>query len=161
MIHQDETMLNITNKMFSDAARRESETPIGTASVKDLDEFLVLLNHIFTTVTPEFTICLNDATSSLDPCGLIGFPINALLDWPMATSSGYVVFSNALINQQLKKVLMYWTKFLTSHESTYALTKNDPNSTPIVIGWLSDPAKIQLVKVVTEATGSNTTPDMT
>ena len=37
---------------------------------------------------PEYTEC-PDSTGEEAPCGLIGLPINALLDWPMATGFGY------------------------------------------------------------------------
>lgn len=40
---------------------------------------------------PQFTEC-PDKSGDDEPCGLIGFPINALLDWPMATSFGYEFF---------------------------------------------------------------------
>eukprot|EP00978_Attheya_sp_CCMP212_P030765 scaffold114338_cov55-Attheya_sp.AAC.1 len=160
MIKEDKAMLKLTNEMFNEAAKIESKDPLGNASVKDLDEFLSLLNVIVTNVSPEFTLCKNE-TGSEEACGLIGFPINALLDWPMATPTGYVVFSNELINQQFKKILMHWAIFLSSKESTYSLTKNDSKSTPIVVGWLSDYAKKELVKVAAEATGSKVTSNMT
>ncbi len=45
---------------------------------------------------------------------MIGLPINALLDWPMAPVFGYRVISNALLNQQIKKILGYWSNGLAT-----------------------------------------------
>jgi phosphatidylserine decarboxylase len=99
------------------------------------------------------------SSGELEPAGLIGFPINALLDWPMATAYGYDVFANALVNQQLKKILGYWSKFLVSPESRYVLTqpeeKIDPTTT--IIAWLSDQAQKEMVSVATSAVGEGPT----
>jgi len=65
--------------VFKAAALRESQTPLDTPEVKDFDEYLILLNGIMTQV-PEYYAGCSDAGGSNQPCGLIGFPINALLD---------------------------------------------------------------------------------
>ena len=97
---------------------------------------------------------------SHEPSGLIGFPINALLDWPMATQSGYHFFANALINQQFKKILDYWAQFLQSPASRYVL--NEPVSRldqeTLVVPWLGKVAKAEMVKVANEAVGEGPNP---
>lgn len=53
--------------------------------------------------------------------GLIGFPINAILDWPMGTPAGYAMFTNEKVNAQFHKMFDVWTEFLTSPESRVVL----------------------------------------
>ena len=79
---------------------------------------LKLINHILTKA-PEF-----------NETGLVGFPINAILDWPMGTIGGYAAFLNANVNHHLKNILNEWGTFLKSPASCYVLNE-DPKS-----GWL-------------------------
>jgi phosphatidylserine decarboxylase len=86
---------------------------------------------------------------------LIGFPINALLDWPMATDSGHTFFSNALVNQQMKKILTYWSEYLSSEASRSVLIENHEDRIPKVIGWLSETAKQEMVDVACQASNND------
>ena len=111
--------------------------------------FSDLLNAIMKK-EPEFLECVNDTTGALSPCGLLGFSINALLDWPMATPSGYQVFSNHFVNQQFKVILNHWAKHLSSPASREVLVRNDPKSNPQVVAWLSETARRKIVEVACE-----------
>ena len=71
---------------------------------------LLLFNHILTEA-PDYE--QND---------LVGFPMKAILDWPMGTPAGFRVFVDPRVNHQYKKMFDVWTKFLTSSKSTYVLT---------------------------------------
>eukprot|EP00731_Ephydatia_muelleri_P004723 Em0002g899a len=103
--------------MFSEARIHRENTPLDwEPEVEDFEEFLKLLNVIMTTA-PE---CYFDSSNCQKPAGLIGFPINALLNWPMATTAGYAVFANALVNQQFKRILNYWALFLKTPDSRYS-----------------------------------------
>ena len=74
-----------------------------------------------------------------DAMGLIGFPINAILDWPMGTRSGYDFFTTPSVNVHWKAVLDTWKTFLSSRHSLSVL---DP-----VNGWLSaDALKVLAAK---------------
>jgi phosphatidylserine decarboxylase len=53
---------------------------------------------------------------------LVGFPINAILDWPMGTDAGYAMFTNPKVNAQFLKMFDVWTSFLVSPASRYVLT---------------------------------------
>ncbi|KAE8423099.1 Phophatidylserine decarboxylase-domain-containing protein [Aspergillus pseudocaelatus] len=56
--------------------------------------------------------------------GLIGFPFNAVLDWPLATPSGYPFFLNKTVNVHIKNILEYWRdNFLTTSGSASILTE--------------------------------------
>ena len=95
--------------------------PTGAPQVQDYNQMLELINAIMTTA-PEY----NDS-------GLVGFPINAILNWSMATPGGFAAFLNDKVNAQLKHVLNQWGVYLTSKESTYVLN-DGPN------GWFSEAA---------------------
>ncbi|MCA8994517.1 MAG: phosphatidylserine decarboxylase family protein [Planctomycetaceae bacterium] len=151
LVEQDPVLNFTVEAMFKEAAILKQQTPLGTPEVKDFDEFLVLLNEIMRTA-PQYTECRN-SDGVEEPCGLIGFPINALLDWPMATSFGYEVFSNQLINQQFKKILGYWSKFLVRDDSRYVLVDSFPNQTPKALAWLSPTARQEMVDVACQASG--------
>ena len=76
--------------------------PIGTPQVRDYKHMLELINGILTTA-PTF-----------NKTGLVGFPINAILDWPMGTPGGFAAFLNDKVNAQFKKILNAWATFLSS-----------------------------------------------
>lgn len=150
MVDDDPVLKLTAESMFKEAAILRSKTPLGTASIKSFNEFLELLNEIMYQA-PEYTIGCPDTSSELEPCGLIGFPINALLDWPMATSFGYDFFANVLVNQQFKKILDHWSKFLVTEESRYVLVENHIDQIPKVLAWLSEEAKQEMVDVACQA----------
>lgn len=60
---------------------------------------------------------------------LVGFPINAILNWQMGTPAGIAAFLNDKVNAQFKKILDTWGRFLGSPDSRYVLN-DDPKS-----GW--------------------------
>lgn len=149
LVRQDPGLNFAVEGMFMEADLLKQQTPLGTHEVKSFDEFLVLLNHIMTQA-PEYTECPNKQGEE-EPCGLIGFPINALLDWPMGTGFGYTVFSNALVNQQFKKILNYWGEFLTTEASRKVLVESFPRRWPKVLAWLSPEALQEMVDVACQA----------
>lgn len=153
MVEKDPVLHANAVAMFAEAALMKKKTPLGAHEVKDFDEFLVLLNGIMTQA-PEFIEYKEKG--KWKPCGLIGFPINGLLDWPMATSFGYNFFSNALVNQQLKKILNYWGKYLCTEASRNVLHKDsrEYSSKGIsyrVRAWLSKEAQKKMVEVACQA----------
>lgn len=97
--------------------------PTGNPTVKDYMEMLQLINAIVNRA-PEF-----------NKTGLVGFPINAILNWPMGTQAGTSVFLNKKVNRQFKKILNEWAVFLDSEDSRYVLN-DDPLS-----GWFGRDAQ--------------------
>ena len=97
--------------------------PPGSGDVKltDYRQMLEVLNHILGTA-PEF-----NAT------GMVGTPINAILDFPMMTRAGLAAFLDPRVNAMLKKVLKAWAVFLDSPDSCYVLNTS-------ATGWLSPEA---------------------
>ncbi len=127
LVEQDPLLHQQAQGMFDEAWQHEHSTPLGQVQVRSFDEFLQLLNGIMTTAPEAY-----QDVQTQEPAGLIGFPINALLNWPMATAAGYDFFANALVNQQLRKILGYWADFLQSPASRYVLTES-------VSPWIARP----------------------
>ncbi len=86
--------------------------PMGKPQVRNYRLMLRLINRIMTKA-PEYS-----------RKGLVGFPINAILDWPMATVGGYAAFLNERVNMHFKKILNHWGTFLKSADSCYVLNEN-------------------------------------
>jgi len=87
--------------------------PTGQPQVRDYMTMLSLFDLIITEA-PDYED--ND---------LVGFPINAILDWPMGTPGGFTAFVNPEVNAQFKKMFDVWVSFLTSSASCYVLTTAD------------------------------------
>ena len=155
MVNSDRMLHAQVEAMFAEAYEHKHLTPLGQLQVRTFEQFLELLNGIMTTAPEAY-----QDIPSHEPSGLIGFPINALLDWPMATESGYNVFANALVNQQFKKILDYWSQFLRSRESRYVLTERASRIDPetLVVPWLGDLAKSEMVQVARSAVGEGSNP---
>lgn len=119
LIESDAELYMYFNQMFMDLPRSPQflTTPTGDPQVRNYKEMLALISAILTTA-PTF-----------NKTGLVGFPINAILDWPMGTEGGFAAFLNDKVNAQLKKVLDTWAVFLSSPASRYVLN-DDPET-----GW--------------------------
>ncbi len=123
LIKNDAEINMFFHQMFSEVPKKFHKDPSGQPQVKSYQQALRLINHVMTKA-PEF----NDT-------GLVGFPINAILDWSMGTTGGYAAFLNDSVNQQLKKVLNEWGTFLKSADSRYVLS-DDPRK-----GWFGEDAR--------------------
>jgi phosphatidylserine decarboxylase len=97
-------------------------TPIGTPQVRSYGQMITLINHVLTTA-PVF-----------NRTGLVGFPINAIIDWPMCTPAGIDAFLDARVNAQFKRILEQWGAYLQTPASAYVLNRN-PRS-----GWFGQDA---------------------
>lgn len=104
--------------------------------VKNFDTMLLIMNQVLTEA-PCYSVIE-------DQIGLVGFPINAILDWAMGTNGGYLAFTNTLVNQKLAAILNTWKTFLESGDSKYVLVDGpieqpQPDYTN-PIGWFSPEA---------------------
>jgi hypothetical protein len=160
LVEQDPNLQSQFALAFATAsALMQGMTPLCTPAVKNFDEFLALLNGVMQ-VAPAYYLDpkkLNDPAD--DPAGLIAFPINALLAWPMATYSGYGLFANELVNVCFLRILNHWQEnFLTTEASRYVLpaTAAAPPLPPNSVGWLHDGAKKQMVAVAFNFVGPDT-----
>lgn len=116
-IENDPEVFMYFNLMFSQVPKKYRKDPAGNKQVRDYHHMLQLFNTIMTNA-PEF-----------NTTGVVGFPINAILDWSMGTEAGYAAFLSEKVNKQFKKMLNEWGIFLKSADSCAVLSK-DPKK-----GW--------------------------
>lgn len=81
--------------------------------VRDYKLMLRLFDHIISTA-PAF-----------EADDLVGFPINAILDWPMGTPAGMAMFTSPAVNMHFKKMFDVWSSYLASEASCDVLTNAD------------------------------------
>ncbi|KAI0968363.1 Phophatidylserine decarboxylase-domain-containing protein [Xylaria arbuscula] len=101
--------------------------PIGNKQIRDYNCLLHAFQCIVTKKAPEWSIHEYDV-------GLIGFPFNAILDWPMATPSGYAFFLEQQVNEKLKDILNAWRDNVLTKEVSLKVITEEPG------GWLSPEA---------------------
>lgn len=112
LIENDSEVNMFFHQMFSQVPKKPpyNESPTGKPQVRNYRQMLRLMNAIMTRA-PEY-----------NETGLVGFPINAILDWSMGTTGGYAAFLNDKVNRHFKVILNYWGKYLTSADSRYVLS---------------------------------------
>jgi phosphatidylserine decarboxylase len=109
-------------QMFEEQSKMPPPAGSGDVKLKDYRQMLVVINHVLSTA-PTY-----------DDTGMVGFPINAVLDFPMITPAGLAAFAAPKVNDMFRKVLAVWTQFLDSEDSRHVL-----NDSPT--GWLSPAAR--------------------
>lgn len=122
LVSNDAILQPLSENMFTEVPNIPpyNEDPEGNQELRSFEEMLNAFNTLLTQ-GPAW----NDIANKV---GLIGCPFNAILDWPMATASGYMFFLYPSVNERLKAMLVQWEKFLTS-----------PASTAVLPSWLSEP----------------------
>lgn len=115
LIEEDTRMYLLFSTMFEQVPSKKpySKDPTGHRQVRDYNHMLQLLNHLLTTA-PSWS----DKSHTV---GLVGLPINALLTWPMGTTSGFAIFLDPKMNAMLKRVLNVWAQYLKSPASAEVL----------------------------------------
>ncbi|KAJ0160665.1 Phosphatidylserine decarboxylase proenzyme 3 [Colletotrichum tanaceti] len=121
VVCDDPTLSRLADNMFTEASARYPLDPEEQPAIQSFQQFLQVVNVIMQS-GPEFY----DKPGSDNAMGFVGFPINALLDWPMGTKSGHEFFRRRDVNEALKDVLNTWAKFLGTTASK-----------PCLRGWLS------------------------
>ncbi len=141
-----------SNDMFTEVPPKYQNTEYGN-ELKSWDEFIPLLNGIMT------------MTMTFNTSGCVGFPINALLDWAMGTSSGHKFFLDNGVNEHFNKVLNDWSSFLMSPASVYAVTNSNEQVTNYPghftdpqYYWLSDNAMVALANALNNGTNYDNDP---
>ena len=120
LIDNDPELFMLFTQMFEQIPRTPQflNDPVGNPQVRNYHDMLKLINQLITQA-PEF-----------NKTDLVGFPINAIVNWAMGTPAGAAAFLNPKVNRQLKKVLTQWAVFLRSADSL-AVLNNHPEK-----GWL-------------------------
>lgn len=114
LIEQDADIYVLANQMIEEALEYSKEDPTGMPEITSYQTLLILIDHILSTA-PEYT------PPGSEGHGLIGFPINAILDWSMGTRAGYAFFLNEKVNTCFQNILNAWCDFLNTADSTYVL----------------------------------------
>jgi phosphatidylserine decarboxylase len=135
LIERDPEIYMLFHHMFTEVPRKPpyNRNPDGKPQVRSYEHMLRMLNTIMTRA-PEWSEAGNNS-------GLIGCPINAILDWSMGTAGGFAAFLNASVNGQIKKILNEWGRFLASRNSCYVLNANADK------GWFGEPALTAMAKM--------------
>lgn len=118
LLDRDPVLRMYVERMIAEVPRSK---PYRERHLESVDQLLRLINEVLT-MAPEF----GDQAVTL--------PLNAILDWTMATPSGFAAYRDPRINTMLKKILGVWCEFLSSSDSLYVL-----NDSPR--GWKSDAAR--------------------
>jgi phosphatidylserine decarboxylase len=90
--------------------------------LKDVDQMLRLIELVISRA-PEY-----------NETGLVGVPLNAVIDWCMGTPAGFAAFRYEAINGMFRKILRAWCDFLCSPASLHVL-----NDSPH--GWMCESAR--------------------
>ena len=119
------------HQMFWQQYHLPGDTSEGT-KIPSWQLMIVIIDYIMT-IAPKF-----------NKTGLVGFPINVILNWPMATTAGFAAFLNDKVNRLFKNILNYWADFLSSPDSCYVLS-DDPRH-----GWFGEDAMEAMPNFVEE-----------
>jgi phosphatidylserine decarboxylase len=122
MIESDPVMSMYFAAMFEQQPRFPPPPGSGDVKIRDYHQMLVVMNHAITTAPTYNTT------------GMVGCPINAILDFPMITPAGLAAFVTPKVNAILCKVLNAWAEYLDSEDSLYVLNETDH-------GWLNPSAR--------------------
>jgi len=121
MVFADPQLYMLFNEMLSEVPKKYVDDPAGHPEIRDLDTLFLVFDAIMA------------EPPGWDTSAQVGTPINAVLDWPMGTKAGFAAFLKENVNQQFKKMLNHWGKFLLTPESCSTLTEDDG-------GWFSQTA---------------------
>lgn len=116
------------------------DDPEGKKQIRDYEHFMTVLNHLIT-IAPHWS----DKSKEV---GMVGLPINAILDWPMGTPSGFAFFLDPEVNAMIKKVLNRWGKYLQTEDSAQVLGTHDA-------GWFSKDGHESLQYTANAAAGTD------
>lgn len=125
LIETNTRVYMLFSSMFQEVPSKKpyGNDPTGHKQIRDYQHMLQLFNHLITEA-PSW----NDKSHRV---GMVGLPINAVLDWPMGTPSGWAAFLDRDVNTMIKKMLNAWGEFLSSPDSAVALDNSES-------GWFSE-----------------------
>lgn len=128
LIEFDPDLYAGANLMISQVPTKYKNDPAGNPQMKSYQQMCQLINAAISG-PPEF----NESE-------VVGFPINAILDWSMGTPAGTHFFLNEKVNEAFKAILNYWGQYLSSSASLLAF--KDPSEGGG--GWMTPAAEEKL-----------------
>ena len=101
-VDQDAALFAMAHQMFDQVPRTPPYdcSPTGHPQIGHFAHLLQMIDVVLRT-PPQF-----------NKTGLTGLPINAMVDWSMATPSGRAFFLDPKVNHHLKRILNRWGEFL-------------------------------------------------
>lgn len=123
-VREDPAKFMLLNQMLQQVPRDPpyDKDPYGQPQLRSFDHLLAVINHLIQHAPP------------FNKTGLVGLPINAVLDWATGTPAGLTAFIDADINFHLKTILNAWGAYLKSPASCHVLG-TDPRR-----GWFGEDA---------------------
>ena len=121
LIDSDPTVRMYFTQMIDQVPVYYKHNPAPNLYINSIDQMLYLINNAI------------DKAPVYDETDLVGFPINAILNWTMGVPAGFTAFRNEKVNSIFKKILDEYGSFLDSPASLSVL-----NDSPT--GWKSKAA---------------------
>ncbi len=125
LIDSDATVRMYFTKMIDQVPAYYKHNPNPNIYINNIDQMLYLINNSI------------DKAPVYDETDLVGFPINAILNWTMGVPAGFAAFRIEKVNSIIKKILDEYGSFLDSPASLSVL-----NDSPT--GWKSKAAMEKL-----------------
>ncbi len=111
LIESDPIIRMYMVKMIDQVPGYYKENPGDGQYLESIDQMLMMIDTVLGE-TPLFS-----------DSGLVGFPINAILDWSMGVPAGFALYRLDKINEMYKRILDVYTDFLGSTASLDSLTE--------------------------------------
>ncbi|MCJ1332283.1 hypothetical protein MMC10_008975 [Thelotrema lepadinum] len=124
LIYSNTTVRMLFTAMLTEVPEKYKEDPSLQPEIRDVKTLLAAING-----QVQHPIKYNDSVQ-------IGTPINAILNWPMATESGFTAFLRDDVNACFQKILGAWGAYLTDPDKDSISTVNIADG-----GWLSSEAQ--------------------
>jgi len=125
LIDSDPTVRMYFTQMIDQVSGYYKHNPNPNIYINSIDQMLYLISNSI------------DKAPVYDETDLVGFPINAILNWTMGVPAGFTAFRNEKVNSIFKKILDEYGSFLDSPASLSVL-----NDSPT--GWKSKAAMEKL-----------------
>lgn len=148
LIENNSTLYMLAHSMFDEIPEKapyDRDPTTLNKQVRNYKTMLYLFNTLLTKV-PEYFLSKNPDV----PGGLIGFPFNVIVDWPMGTPSGRQFFLDPRVNQCIKDILNKWNEYL-SDPTAGGHGEDAGNKALQAAKWNSNEAIMQLTKKANEA----------
>ncbi|KAN0082191.1 Phophatidylserine decarboxylase domain containing protein [Elaphomyces granulatus] len=149
LIEQDSTIYMLANAMFEEVPTKAPYDRDPTTLKKQVRTYKTML-YLFNTLLTSVPEWFGGGDSDI-PNGLVGFPYNIIVDWPMGTASGRQFFLDSRVNECLKNILNKWGEFLKDPTAGTG-NPNGGNQALIDAGWSTEVAIQQLESKANEAT---------
>ena len=152
LIEKNSSIYMLANGMFEEVPTKAPYDRDPTTLKKQVRNYKTML-YLFNTLLTKVPEWFGGGDSDI-PNGLVGFPYNIIVDWPMGTESGRQFFLDPRVNNCLKDILNAWGNFLKD-PTAGGSGPSGGNQALIDAGWTKKEAIEQLENKANEATGTD------